>query len=109
MPTPRKRKPAPPHGPTPTPTRKRVQLPVGRKKYPPRIDLGLPVGEQDELDPMEAMSMAVRKMFAAGPVEVGPQPNEYRCITCGRQVWHPEIYYSDKRCEQCHVKAKDES
>lgn len=105
----RKRKPPPPEGASAPARKKRVKLPIGRKKLPPRIDLGLPIGEQDELDPMEAMSILARKVFAAGDVKIGPQPTEYRCVSCGRQVWYPEIYYNDKRCEQCHEKAVKEN
>ena len=105
----RKRKPRRPDGPTPTRTKKRFVHPIGRDKLPPRIDLGLPAGEQDELDPMEAAAILARTVFAAGPVPPSTPPTEYRCVTCGRAVYYPEIYYNDNRCEPCHEKAQETS
>ena len=48
----------------------------------------------------------MHKALTSGPVDTSREPTEWRCIDCGRQVWYPEIYYNDNRCEQCHEKAQ---
>ena len=94
MPKARKRKPTRPHGPTPTATRKRQVRPIGNK-FPPKVDLGDMTFEE-----------AMHKMLNRGPVDTSQAPTEWRCIDCGRQVWYPEVYYRDNRCEQCHEQAQ---
>ena len=90
----RKRQPGRPHGRSPSPTRKRQYRPLG-DKFPPKPDL-------------EGMSFeeAMNKALNSGPVDTSRDPTEWRCVDCGRQVWYPEVYYNDKRCEQCHEKAQ---
>ena len=92
----RKRQPGRPHGRSPFPSRKRQFRPLG-DKYPPRPDL-------ERMDFGEAM----RKALNSGPVGSSREleRTEWRCIDCGRQVWYPEVFYNDNRCEQCHQKAQ---
>ena len=75
--------------------RKPQYRPLG-DKYPPRVDL-------------EGMSFeeAMHKALTSWPVDTSQEPTEWWCIDCGRQVWYPEIYYNDERCEQCHQKVND--
>ena len=46
----------------------------------------------------------MHQVLNAGPVDLSKALTEWGCVDCGRLVWYPEVYYYDKRCEQCHEK-----
>ena len=98
MPKARKRKPARSHGPAPTASRKRQKQPIG-DKFPPKPDLG-------HLESLSFEEIMHKAMNTSGPVMDSHTQTEWRCITCGRLVWYPEVYYRDNRCQQCHQEAK---
>ena len=67
--------------------RKRKELGRPARPLPPRVDA-------------TAEEIAQVFMRTPAPESEVDETRVYRCLDCGREVHHPEILYSDRRCEE---------